>query len=65
MSSTSRQAELLNKLGRHKGALGQCLYINKLADVDMAILEKILKGGVAEAKKMWSVSAAWRSRGAS
>jgi Domain of unknown function (DU1801) len=48
---------LLDKLGKHKGGLKQCLYINKLADVDMKVLEKILVGGLAEIKKMWPVTA--------
>ena len=32
--------ELLEKLGKHKRAKA-CLYINKLADVDLAVLEEI------------------------
>ena len=51
------KAELLQKLGKHKGGLEQCLYINKLADVDLAVLTKILKGGVAEARRTWPVTA--------
>ena len=51
------KSELLGKLGRHKGGLKQCLYINKLADVDLAVLKKIVKGGVVQAKKTWPVSA--------
>jgi hypothetical protein len=51
------KAELLQKLGKHKGGLRQCLYINKLADVDLAVLKKILKGGVVEARKKWPVTA--------
>ena len=34
-------AEALNKLGKHKTGDG-CLYINKLEDVDIAVLEKII-----------------------
>jgi hypothetical protein len=48
---------LLQKLGKHKGGLKQCLYINKLADVDMAVLKKVLIGGLAEIKKTWPVTA--------
>jgi hypothetical protein len=48
---------LLIKLGKHKGGLEQCLYINKLADVDLAVLEKILQGGLAQTKKSWPVTA--------
>jgi hypothetical protein len=51
------KAELLKILGKHKGGIKQCLYINKLADVDTAVLAKILKGGIAKAKKVWPVTA--------
>lgn len=51
------KAELLKKLGKHKGGIKQCLYINKLADIDIAVLEKILKGGMAQARKVWPVTA--------
>lgn len=33
---------LMGKLGKHKLGKG-CLYINKLADVDMAVLEELVK----------------------
>src|SRR5205085_788257 len=51
------KAELLEKLGKHKGGLKSCLHINKLADVDVAVLEKILKAGVVATKKTWPVTA--------
>jgi hypothetical protein len=51
------KVELLKKLGKHKGGIKQCLYINKLADVDTAVLEKILKAGIVQAKKHWPVTA--------
>ena len=35
-------AEALEKLGKHKTGVG-CLYINKLADVDMKVLERLIK----------------------
>ncbi|MET0279891.1 MAG: DUF1801 domain-containing protein [Steroidobacteraceae bacterium] len=50
-----RQA-LLAQLGKHKNGKG-CLYINKLADIDMPVLRKILQGGLAEVKKTWPVTA--------
>jgi hypothetical protein len=49
------KAELLKKLGKHKGGLTQCMYVNRLADVDTAVLQKILKAGVVQTKKMWPV----------
>ena len=51
------KAELLQKLGKHKGGLKQCLYINKLADIDVAVLRKIIEAGVVQAKKTWPVTA--------
>ncbi|HTE40270.1 MAG TPA: DUF1801 domain-containing protein [Steroidobacteraceae bacterium] len=51
------KADLLKKLGKHRGGLKQCLYINKLEDIDLQVLAKILRGGVVEAKKRWPVTA--------
>jgi len=42
---------ILKTLGKHKASKA-CVYINKLADVDMAVLEKYLRAGVANMKKM-------------
>jgi hypothetical protein len=44
-------APLLKTLGKHKSSKA-CIYINKLADVDMAVLEKLLKDGLANMKKV-------------
>lgn len=44
-------APLLKKLGKHKASKA-CIYINKLADVDMAVLETLLKDGLANMKKV-------------
>ena len=35
-------SDLLKALGKHKTSVG-CLYINKLSDVNLAILEKLIK----------------------
>ena len=40
----TKHAEALKKLGKHKAG-GGCLYINKLADVDMKVLEKMISAG--------------------
>jgi hypothetical protein len=37
----NRHADALTKLGKHKTGLG-CLYINKLEDVDIKVLEKMI-----------------------
>ena len=47
-----KQEDLLEKLGRHKMGKG-CLYIRRLEDVDMKILERLVKGSVAEVKKIY------------
>ena len=36
-----KHADALKKLGKHKAGLG-CLYINKLEDVDIKVLEKMI-----------------------
>lgn len=40
-----KHADKLEKLGKHKTGVG-CLYINKLADVDIKILEKLIAAAV-------------------
>jgi hypothetical protein len=42
--------DLLHDLGKHKTSKG-CLYINKLSDVDMDILEKLVKKSYLDMKK--------------
>lgn len=42
--------DLLKDLGKHKTSKA-CLYINKLADVDVDVLEKIIQGSYLDAKK--------------
>lgn len=39
-----RHADMLQKLGKHKTGVG-CLYINKLDDVDLKVLEKMIAEG--------------------
>ncbi len=46
-------AGLLKKLGKHKISVG-CLYINKLADVDMAVLEELVNESFIQMKKVHS-----------
>ncbi len=40
-----KHAEALKKLGKHKTGVG-CLYINKLEDVDVKVLEKMIANTV-------------------
>ncbi len=45
---------LLDRLGKHKTGAA-CLYINKLADVDMDVLEEIVRAGLADLNAKWPV----------
>jgi hypothetical protein len=47
--------DLYKKLGKHKLG-GSCLYINKLADIDLGVLEKIIAKSVAYMKKTYGAS---------
>ena len=42
MDGTARHAELLAKLGKHS-MTGYCVYIKRLSDVDLAVLEQIAR----------------------
>ncbi len=46
-----QQGELLKKLGKHSLGVG-CLYIKRLADVDMAVLDQLVVEAVKRAKKI-------------
>jgi len=47
-------ATILSRLGKHK--LGKsCLYINKLSDIDLAVLEELIRAGLADLATRWPV----------
>jgi hypothetical protein len=50
MPASDNFSELLNDLGKHKTSKA-CLYINKLADVDPAVLEQLIEQSFESAKK--------------
>ena len=43
--------ELLAQLGKHKSGKS-CIYINKLEDIDINVLEKLVKNGFEKMKKL-------------
>ncbi|KJZ18335.1 DUF1801 domain-containing protein [Loktanella sp. S4079] len=46
--------DLLGRLGKHK--LGRsCLYINKLADVDLDVLATLIRAGLNDLQTRWTV----------
>ena len=50
MGGFERHEELLAKLGKHRTG-SSCLYINKLADVDMDVLREIVTESVAHMRR--------------
>ncbi|MBL8346254.1 MAG: DUF1801 domain-containing protein [Rubrivivax sp.] len=49
-AESKEQAGLLTQLGKHK--MGKaCLYFKRLADLDTAVLEKLVAGSVAEIRR--------------
>ena len=52
VASFPGQEELLSKLGKHKMGKG-CLYVRKLSDVDIKVLEQLVVGSVAERKRRY------------
>ncbi|MEL6683769.1 MAG: DUF1801 domain-containing protein [Pseudomonadota bacterium] len=45
---------ILDRLGKYK--IGKaCLYINKLADVDLAVVEEIVRAGLDDLRKRWPI----------
>ena len=48
-------SEILGRLGKCK--IGKaCLYVNKLADVDLDVLEELVRAGLDDLGKMWPVT---------
>lgn len=45
---------MLSRLGKHKKAVS-CLYVTKLADIDLAVLEEIILAGLRDLEAIWPV----------
>jgi hypothetical protein len=53
MPGFSKYEPLLAKLGKHKRG-ESCLYVNKLADIDLPTLQEIIAVGVAEMRRRYA-----------
>jgi hypothetical protein len=51
-AASAAQADLLGRLGRHKMGKG-CLYIRKLSEIDMDVLEQLVAASVTEVKRRY------------
>lgn len=45
---------ILSRLGKHKTGKS-CLYLNKLADADLAVLEELIRQGLKDLNAIWPV----------
>jgi len=45
---------ILDRLGKHKKGKS-CLYVNKLADVDLSVLEELIRAGLQDLGQRWPV----------
>jgi len=52
MAGFAGQAPLLAKLGKHRAGKA-CLYVKRLADIDLKVLESLVKGSVAEMRRRY------------
>jgi len=52
MTGFEASDELLSRLGKHKTGKS-CLYVNKLADVDLDVLESLVRASVAAMKRRY------------
>jgi len=54
MPGFEAQADLLGRLGKHKTG-ASCLYLNRLADVDMGVLRELASGSVRMMREKYPV----------
>ena len=45
---------ILSRLGKHKTGKS-CLYVNKLQDIELDVLEELIRAGVQDLGRMWTV----------
>ena len=50
LGEEAQEPELLAKLGKHRATKG-CLYVKRLADIDLRVLKTMLKKSIARVKK--------------
>jgi hypothetical protein len=55
MSGVNNYKDLLGKLGKYKISSGSCIYVNKIEDINLDILGKIISASVSDMKKIYKV----------
>jgi hypothetical protein len=56
MSHVSNYKDLLSKLGKYKISTGSCIYINKIADINLDVLKELISTSVSDMKKTYKVN---------
>jgi len=51
MSGVNNYKDLLDSLGKFKISSGSCIYVNKIEDINLDILKKIITASVSDMKK--------------
>ena len=64
MLPDERRKELLEKLGKHKTGKG-CVYVNKLSDIDSAVLKDMIRENIAHVTQLYGEEATVKSLPAS
>jgi len=55
MSGAKNYEHLLKDLGKHKISSGSCIYINKIEDINLEILKKLISASVSDMKKKYKI----------
>jgi len=55
MSHVNNYKDLLDKLGKYKISSGSCIYVNKIEDINLDVLKKIISTSVSDMKKQYKV----------
>ncbi len=53
MMGVKNYPEIMKKLGKYKLSGGSCVYIKKLEDIDLKVLEKLIKVAFVDLNKRW------------
>jgi hypothetical protein len=55
MSGAQNYEDLLKELGKYKISAGSCIYINKVEDINLEVLKKIISASVSDMKIKYKI----------
>jgi hypothetical protein len=56
MSGAGNYKDLLSELGKFKMSSGSCIYVNKLVDIKLDGLKKIISASVSDMKRKYKIA---------